>query len=321
MSETTFYGFFMKHWRLGTGLPAGKTRQSGCWTTDDFQAALTKEKASADAATIERWVAGLNQTNRYPTMVGILNVFFSSCPGNAPHPDRVQMEAVWKAEQHPSARKKQVAPAIAEPPPPNAAEWHHDGTDPIAGLAALELHTPQPDNTGGHHLRGRLTLGEREDDSTEHSILISLREAYVTVETSPALTTDGSLIGVREEHENLKPVAGALRITGPSATATNGDGSERRYLEGEVFGGNTIATLNPTANQGAAEVTVSLSIPHRVVQVTPIDENGAPVKEALDSVAKRAVLDAIIFNAPGVTKDDLGRAVIQRAKLKRVPKE
>lgn len=314
----TFADLFAHHWDKGTGRAAQKLPGQRAWNIKEFADCMSACGCGVSEDAVSNWLKGVN-TPRRPQAMAILEVFFGTA--DEP-PERATMHDAWLAQQRPGARRERAAPQ-AEPPPPNAAEWHRVRALPFGDTAALELHTPRPNNSGGHHLHGSLLLGEGEHahPETKAPFLLSLNDAYITVEASDALTIEGSVIGKRETHDNLAELASGLRVIGPTDKAKNADGSDRAFLAGEVFGGSHIAVLEPSANGGDVEVTVSLSVPRRAVHVTPIDEHGALVKEPLASEAKSAVLDAIIFNAPGVPKDGRGYAVIQRAKLKRALKE
>jgi hypothetical protein len=304
--KDSFRGLLLKHWDAGTGLK----RKAASWSAKEFADAMGRCGCPTSVDAIGNWLKGIN-TPRRPQVLAILDVFFldPAFSADTQHPERQRMYDAWTEETRPGARRAREAEP-SPPPAANAAEWPRENPKPVPGLAALELHTPQPDNTGGHHLRGRLDLGAREDDSTEQPIRLAMLEAFVTVETSANLVTDGSLIGMRDAHPHLKPEAGALRVIGPLG--------EDGHLAGEVFGGSHIAVLTCTEEHAAAEVTVTLAVPRRGFAVTPLDEEGAP-KKGVDSAAKRAILNTLIFDE--LPKDEQGRAVLQKAKLRKRPKE
>ncbi|MBU8544922.1 MULTISPECIES: hypothetical protein [Roseomonadaceae] len=229
-------------------------------------------------------------------------------------------------ETHKAAKKaflaawKHAEANGAEQPPQFAADWPRDNPQPFTELAELELLTPQADNAGGYYLRARLVVGARADESVKPPVLLALREAFLSVDVPANLVTDGSLVGVREAHENLREAPGGLRVVGPLARTQNGN--EAGYLEGEVLGGHHLAVLTSTADATEAEtetaVTVRLSVPRRSFVVTPLDAEGNASIHAVDSPAKQAVLDALIFSA--LERDQLGRAVLQKAKLRMRPR-
>ncbi len=276
---------------------------------------------STDA--VSHWLYGTNLPRR-PQLLAILDTFFPlAIPDSAePHPDREAILVAWQAGQRPK-------PARAVPSPsPKASElqaarpfdWPRGNPKPVSGLAELELQTPKADNAGGgHYIQGRLVLGEREDDSGDRSVLLGIQDAFLSVETSEAFVTDGSLIGVRAPHDHLKEAPGGVQVVGPRIERRNADGSTRQILEGEVLRGDHLVLASTTDEAAEASVTVTLSVPKRGFVVTPIDADGVPVAEALDSEAKRAILNTLIFEK--LPRDDAGRAVLQRAKLTRRPQE
>jgi hypothetical protein len=312
MAEQSFHELFLKHWDAGSGLvahwravdprTAGKVRPRGGWTTSDFINAMNRAGCELGEDSVERYRNG-SQLPRRPSLLAILDAYFpESQEALSEHVDRQSMYDAWLNEQTPKRHTRKFT--TAERPDPNAAEWPRENPKPFAHVAALELFTPTPDNKTGYVLRGRLDLGMREDESGEKPILLALRNAYLRLETSANLVTDGSLIGVREPHEHLEPIAGELRVVKPR----NSDGC----LVGEVFGGCHIAVVTPTDNV-AGQITVTVSVPRSGFHVAAIDASGGPVPAALESEAKRKVLDALVFATLPV--DGAGRAILQSAVL------
>jgi len=318
-TQADFQALFLKHWDAGTRLSAHKTRPRGCWTTSDFVDAMVKADCEVSEDAVETWRNG-KHTPRRPQMLAILDVFFLAPADNAVlHVDRQVMFDAWTAEQTPKAKRARTAPEpTPEPEAERAADWPRENPPAITGLVELSLLTPHADNeTGGHRLRGRLVLGAREDDSTDQSLLLTIRpdHAFITVATPQGVSTDGSLIGVREAHDNVTEAPGGLRVVGPKASLMQPDGTTLHYIKGEVFDGSHLAVLIGTDPAVAVEVSVIVSVGKRGFDVTPLDENGKPAAGTIASEAKHALLNALLFSA--LPRDDQGRAVVQKATLRR----
>lgn len=315
----SFAGLFCRHWDAGTGLKRSARGVGRSWTAKEFADAMKVADCAISVDAIGNWIKGTNLPRR-PQMLAILDIFFPvPVDGCSPqHADRDIMYAVWTDLQRPRAKRTR-APVIAEPSPESAADWPRDNPQPLVGLAELELHTPHADNEGGHRLRGRLVVGAREDDSNDKPILLTMREAFLRLESSIGIETDGSLIGIREAHEHLVQAPGGLRVVGPQSITQMPDGSSLRYLDGEVFDGKHIAILKDTnENNEDIEVQLTLSVMRRSFDVVPLDGEGRPLFDGITSEAKQSILNLIIFER--LPRDEQGRVIVQKAKLRRRPK-
>ena len=131
MTAAGFHDLFVQHWDAGTGMPGDRRRVSGSWTTKDFADSLARLNCPVDAATIDRWRNGTNQTNRRATLLAILAVFFpQNAGGTAQHPDRQKMLDAWTQAQRRAGR-----------PQPDAADMQQAG-------AALLAAPREPDAIG-----------------------------------------------------------------------------------------------------------------------------------------------------------------------------
>ena len=289
-----------------------KRAHQGAWSNKKISAALSARRLSASESAVSKWLNdanGISRANLDALVDLLMPVPEPGC--GIPDPDRARALELWQAmERAKVGRRAQSSPAVEDPPAEKATDWPRSNPKPFLDLAALELHTPRSDNQGGFFLHGRLDLAQREDDSTDPPIRLAMQEAFLRVEVTDNLVMDGSLIGKRAAHPNLSPAGDALRITGPRPDA--------QCLDGEVFEESHIVTITPT-DDAAAEVTVTISVGRRAFTVTPLDEEGRPLATALDSEAKKAVLNALIFE--NLPRDGTGRAVLQQAKLRRRPKE
>jgi len=277
---------------------------------------MAKADCGVSVDAIETWLKD-KHTPRRQQMLAMLDTFFpvpvDGCTQQ--NPDLQAMNDAWTAEQRPQKKRSR----LPEPPdyiPESAADWPRQNPEPLMGLAELELHTPHADNEGGHRLRGRLVVGAREDDTNDQPILLSMREAFLRVETPNGMESDGSLIGVREQHEYLKAAPGGLRVVGPQTVAIMPDGREHKYLDGDVFKGVHLAVLKTSEeNEPLGEVSVTLSVMRRHFDVTPLNADGENSIEAVGSEAKHAILNMLIFGQ--MSCDEQGRAIVQKATLRR----
>jgi len=277
------------------------------WTNKELASEISKRGKTVSESAVSKWrndANGFSHANFLMLLDLLLPVPEPGC--GKPHQDRAAMEAAWADESITNAKRPRRSLA-EEPSLAYAADWPRTNPKPIPSLAALELHTPQPGNEGGFYLRGRLDLTVRDDDSAEQPFRLGIRkgQAFITVAVSENFVMDGSLIGKRAPHKHLAPAGDALRVVGPAR--------DDECLEGEVFDDTHLAVVTPT-DDGAAEVTVTLSVLRRAFVVTALDEDGAP-KAALDSEAKNAVLNALIFG--NLPRDDAGRTILQKATLRR----
>jgi hypothetical protein len=218
-----------------------------------------------------------------------------------------------KAEQTSHDRKRGPVTATAHPaeslPPCSPADWPRSNPRPFLDLAALELFTPLPaDNLGErHNLHGRLQLGPYEPDAETEQIVLGLREALLAVDVAGGLAIDGSLIGVRAEHENLKPTTGGLIVTGPV--------NQNGHLEGEVLGGHHIASMAVTEPTQEASITVTLAAKRRGFDVRAVGADGTVLPTPAPSEAKDAILNRIIEQAIG--QDHGHRPILQKQCIRR----
>ena len=324
--QPTFNDLFVKHWNAGTGRVRGSAAASNCWTPKEFQGAMLRAGSGVSVDAIGNWVSGVN-IPRLPQFQPILQVFFGTAPeDNQQYASEYEMmRALWANEQRRDVKRRDSkrAPAAADNdalPTETAVDWPRDNPVPFTGLAELELHTPQLDNSGSYRLRARLVFGAREDENTTPPVILAAKDAFLTLHHTSNVVTDGSLIGVRTPNPNLKPSAGGIQIIGPLGNLPSAAGAMVAYLDGEVFGDSYIAAAAITEdNQKDCEVTVTVSISRRGFIVLPINpETGTPIP-VMESEAKQAILNLLISDR--LPKDELGRPIIQRAVMRRRTKQ
>jgi hypothetical protein len=314
MTHETFNDLFRKHWDSATGLEVTQRIKNKTWWNKEFVAAMDRCGCMITDDAIYGWLKGARP--RRAQLVAILDVFFGSYQAikGVEHPDRNLMMAAWQDEERPKKRKSATALQPGHPENEKASDWPRHSMPPITDFAELEIYTPVRDNErDGYRVRGRLVLGEREDDSMERPIAISVQEAFLTFVTSGAVVTDGTLIAVAEPHPNLQQAAGGLRVVGPSAVSKV---SDAKFIDGEVFAGRDIAVIAGDLDNSAS-VTLELSARPRDINVTAIDDNGAALPSLPQSIAKQAVLSAVL--ASSVKKADAGRIILQRVHMSRRP--
>lgn len=308
MSRERFFELFRIHYNSGRGRNATQAGITGCWVPGRFCSALEKAGSPTDTDTVGKWLKGQSLPQR-TRAYAIFAVFFP-LPSDAP--DREPMEAAWISAD--ASRKHRDSEVERDRPPDDPSAWPRSNPQPILDLAQLELDTPETTNTGAVRLRGRLVLDARIDESSDPPVMVSLRAAHLALQVPEGVTSDGSLIGVREPHANLEVSSGSVRVIGPTAARPTANGGRVEYLKGDIFEGHHIAVLNGLDDAPNQPVTVTLSVGRMELDVTPLDADGGPLADARDSEAKRAVQDAIVFRA-GTAKDDVGRAILQVARI------
>jgi hypothetical protein len=272
-------------------------------------------RLDVDQTAVSKWLNDGNGISRI-NLAGLLDLLMPVPePGRGqPHPDRARAEELWhEAHRARAGRSRRgtpgtAAPAAAPAESQPAIAWDVANPEPITKLAELKLFEPEQTNDGDYLLYGRLEFGLRDDENQEPPVRIGVKGAFVAVTATGRLLRDETLIGKRAVEDNLKAEPGGVQVLGPRGAA--------HCLEGEVFGGTHLGVLRPTS-EPSDHVCVSVSVGRRDFVVVPLDDNGDSVAQPVDSEAKNAILNLLIYGDPRITRDELGQPVVQRATLRR----
>ncbi len=199
---------------------------------------------------------------------------------------------------------------LAKPTTVAASEWSIANPEPIVGLAELALHIPRTGNEADtYHIVATLKLGQGDFDHDGRPILISIRDALLSVSSPSHPVVQGSLIGERAPHDHFDTIPGGLRVKGPR--------NKRGQLAGDVLGGEYILAVTSNG-EGEKPVIVTLAAFRRSFDVVPADKRGKPVASCLNTEARDAVVNALIFRL--LKKDGQGRGILQQARMQRKSK-
>ncbi len=282
---------------------------------------LTNKEIAArlgvDHTAVSKWLNDANGISRL-NLSALLDLLLPVPePGfGEPHADRARAEALWQDAQRArlgrtrrsgSSRSAAALPADENPP---SVTWDVANPEPITKLVELKLFEPEQTNDGAYLLFGRLEFGLRDDETTDTPVRLGVRDAFLAVSTAGQLLRDETLIGKRADHDHLKAEPGGLGVVGPRDAGP--------CLQGEVFGGAHVAVLRPTEREGD-HVTVTVSVGRRDFVAMPLDADGACLTQPMDSEAKNAVLNLLIYGDARIARDELGRPLLQKATLRRRP--
>jgi hypothetical protein len=196
--------------------------------------------------------------------------------------------------------------------PPDAEEdslWEPVAHYAPTSLAEAILHQPTPTNLKDtYRLNVTLRFGSAEvTDELEHTVIVSVKEAFAAIECQGYQIAQNSLLGERTPHEHCKPSTRGVIITGPR--------SEEGHLHGNPIGDDTLATIEPgpAAKEGTVSVTVVVSPRHFTFAFAP-NSDSPPILRPQDEKPNRAAILGLMFTE-GIRKDLQGRVMLATTSL------
>ncbi len=303
-----FFNLFTNHWHEGTGRPIARDIRYRNWTVKEFADSMERNGCPISDDAVRIWFRG-KSLPRSTQKAAILRVFF---------PEAKNGLGATEADQQYVAMDKAWQEAQSQPrPPPNRAP-HVDKDTPISpwtvseriraeGLAVLRLHPPRPGNVPEtYYVDMTLAFSTAECEYEGRTVLIALRNAFLSINSSNYQPAFRSLVGERAEHPNFKPRAEGVEIIGP----LDSDGS----LTGNPLGEEYLAIIERTEGP-QKPVTVRLHASRRsfaVVELAPVE---ATIDAKSNSVNKDVILNQLIYE--GRAKDGQGQVIIAEARMRR----
>lgn len=258
------------------------------WTDADFSGYV-----GVSPNTVSNW---RSKTNPIPptNILPLLNILFGDNP--AFQGWRRDLTDAW-------SRAKGLLPE----PEQNASEdvsleWEIRNTDQSPGLTELRLHPPRPGNKRDtFYLDATFRMDLAEYEWKDRTIFVGVRDVGLSVSSPSHQPAKDTLVAERRPMENMKLKPGGLEFhpdTGKS------------HLEGDILRGEHIAVMEPTTAADAV-ITVTAHAGRRSFLLRTEDEVG------LVSNEQDAILNVLIHKTK--PKDELGRVVLARSRIKKKP--
>lgn len=284
--KAVFFGFFDKHWAAGSGRPPAPARSFSHWSSKEFADALSRNGASADTDTIDKWKRHAHLP-RQQQFNAILNVFFADDPN---HADAAPMRQAWTDASTRTPRKPRR-------PAANPSDFRITHRHDIPGLVEFKAHPTPGNSEDTFRLDATLRFATLTYDHNETPVEVALTDAEITIASDAYQYVQGSRVCDRSDHAYLKDRAGNIGVEGPM---------RRDALHGDPLGTDHLAIMRRTDND---EGPVTVEIRARTLQVR-VEAQDQPV-----SINRKAIIDAIL--GEGERRDPLGRLVFARARITR----
>jgi len=233
----------------------------------------------------------------------ILDALFGNRPEFAGH--RRDLKEAW-------AQAKGLVPMDGEEEydGDECGEWLIIDSYLTPGIAELRLHPPRSGNASGtYYLDATLVIDTGEYDHEGDTLLIGLREAFLSVQSSSYQVAKNSIIGDRSDHANFKLTVGGTRVVGPL--------DDRGCLHGNPLGDEYMAVIEPVGERDEP-VEVALRAGRRGFDITRADVSGDAPRDPAADINKDAILNVLI--SKGREKDPQGRVLLACARMKRRPR-
>jgi hypothetical protein len=174
------------------------------------------------------------------------------------------------------------------------------------GLVELRLHLPRPGNVDQtFYIDATLRFGVSEFNIGDCTVLIGLKDAFLSIDSEAFQPAKGSMLGERNDNRFFRRSVGGIRILGPR---------EGRCLVGDPLGDEHVVIMERSLG-GDEQIGLTVHAGRLSFDVTITDDREERREAAPMSKNKNAILNALILDK--TERDTQGRAVLACSAIQR----